>query len=233
VGLGIASASPYLDLRRLGLLCLACPVWFIGLYALFSSFNHDFHHLGEPISGLGALGEWGAGAWNLLGFIVPGIVVAALGSSMKRAMPEAPIANLAGSSLIISGIFLAGAGVFPTAPSGDPVLLNRIHEFAGWGSFAAFLVAGISSPWVVWHRTHSRALFLTPLCLVIGTALSFGLFRPDLWWLSQRVGVLCYFLWIGVMGLVTLRLSKQPGTQERPVAPAGGELLSSAAAPRS
>ena len=66
-------------------------------------------------------------------------------------------------------------------------------------SLAAFLVAGLSTPWVVRKLTRSKALFLIPLLLVAGTSICYGLLLPDLWWLRQRIAVFCYFLWIGGM----------------------------------
>ncbi|HEY7584222.1 MAG TPA: DUF998 domain-containing protein [Acidimicrobiia bacterium] len=222
--MAIEPASRPDPLRRLGVLCMLCPVWFLIMYAVFSSLNPGFSHLNEPISGLGAIGEPRAPAWNVLSFIAPGALVVALGSAIRRSRPDAPISNLAGSSVIISGILLAAAGIFPTNTTGDPTILYRVHEMSGWGSFAAFLVAGISTPWVVWAWTRSKSLFVIPIALVIGTAISYGLLLPDLWWLRQRIGVMCYFLWVGVMGLVILRQSDRTSRTNR-VGTAGESLV--------
>lgn len=207
------------NLRWQGLLAAVCPVWFASVYAVFSIINDGFSHRSHPVSGLGAIGEPRAWAWNLLGFIIPGAVVAALGVAIRRSMADSRAASLAGFALLVSGVLLACAGLFPADLSGERVLLNQFHSVSGWGSFSAFLVAGSLIPAAVWRRTRSWSMLLIPLSLVAGALICFGLVLPDLWGPLQRLGFLCFFLWVGVMGLVILRVAETGGSlvDEQPV----------------
>ncbi|HEY5808992.1 MAG TPA: DUF998 domain-containing protein, partial [Povalibacter sp.] len=70
-----------------------------------------YSHYTKAVSELGAFGAPHALAWNLAGFVLPGILLAICGSGVALAVDgrRTPLFWL----LVLSGLSLAGAGVFP------------------------------------------------------------------------------------------------------------------------
>jgi len=65
--------------RFAGVLGIVVPLWFAASYFLVSSLRNDYRHFNMAISELGSIGAPNALTWNLLGYIIPGAVIAYLG----------------------------------------------------------------------------------------------------------------------------------------------------------
>jgi hypothetical membrane protein len=185
--------------RRAALLAIISPFWFLGVYLLVSSGNPTFSHITDPISKLGSRGQPGASVWNLLGFILPGVVIVGLGLRIRQAFPGRLTAALAGVSLAISGSLVVAAGLFPGDPLNPAAMTNLVHVLSGWVSLSAFLVAGVITPWVLWSRSGRSWISVGPFSIVFGS-LAYQLWGGPQWWLSQRIGFAAYFLWVALIG---------------------------------
>ena len=188
-------------LRKAAFLAIVSPFWFLGVYLLVSSRNPTFSHRIDPISTLGSLGQPGAAVWNVLGFMLPGLVIAGLGLRIRQAFPGKLTASLAGMSLAISGFLVVVAGLFPGNPLNPAALTNLVHDLSGWASLSAFLIAGVITPWVLWSRSGLSWISVGPFSIVFGS-LAYQLWGGPQWWLGQRVGFSAYFLWVALIGSV-------------------------------
>jgi hypothetical protein len=200
-------------LKRAALLSIVSPFWFFGVYLFVASGNPTFSHVIDPISTLGSLGQPRAVVWNLLGFMLPGAVIAGLGLRIRQAFPGKLAASLAGMSLAISGFLVVVAGLFPGDPMNPAATTNQVHDLSGWASLSAFLIAGVITPWVLWSRSGLSWISVGPFSIVFGS-LAYQLWGGPQWWLGQRVGFAAYFLWVAVIGSV-MRSHADVGVTER------------------
>jgi hypothetical membrane protein len=198
---------------------LAATFFWIALVA-FGAARTGYSQLTKAVSELGAVDASHAFAWNVLGFIVPGLLLAAAGAALGNV-----VAGRRGALrwlLAGSGVAFAGTGVFPAVMSyGSPVmhapstvghvvmlLLSSVLWLVGIGVLARRIV-----------REPGRRQLLKPFVIVTVVALS-GLaanvlhsaieplaHRPGL---AQRLGFAGYFLWF-----VSLSLWLAISTMER------------------
>jgi hypothetical membrane protein len=201
--------------KRAAVLAIVTPFWFLGVYLFVASGNPTFNHVIDPISTLGSLGEPRAIVWNLLGFMVPGAVIAGLGLSIRQAFPGKLAASLAGASLAMSGSLLMVAGLFPIDSLHPAALTNYVHDLSGWMSLSAFLFSGLITPIVLWSRSGVSWISVGPFLIVYGS-LAYQLWGSPQWWLGQRIGFAAYFLWVAVVG-AAMRNHAEVGDTERVV----------------
>ncbi len=191
------SRAPGPPLRTAALLAMMSPAWFLGLYLLMAAWQPAFVHTYHPVSMLGALGGPKAVVWNVLGFIVPGAVIAVFGWSIRQTFWYTWTGYVAGMALAISGLLMAMAGVFTADLDQTTSLTDTLHLMSGWGSLAAFLVAGVLTPWILWSCLSEWWAPVWLLALVVGT-FAYQVLGDDRWWLGQRIGLACYFLWVAL-----------------------------------
>lgn len=183
---------------------LAAGVFWTALLA-FGTARTDYRQLTQAVSELGAVGGPHAAAWNVVGFIVPGLLLAASGLAIGSVLAGGRGALrwlLAGS-----GVAFAATGVFPAVMhDGAPVM----HAPSTVGHVVMLLLSSVL--WLVAIGALPRALTrearLRPLLksFAIVTAVALSAFaanvlhaaieplahRPGL---AQRLGFAGYFLW--------------------------------------
>ncbi len=88
----------------------AFAIFWVALFA-FAASRTDYSHLHKAVSELGVIGAPHAVAWNLIGFIVPGLLLALFGAGLATAIDGRRRALW--WLLVLSGLCFAGAGVIP------------------------------------------------------------------------------------------------------------------------
>jgi hypothetical membrane protein len=183
---------------------LAATFFWIALVA-FGAVRADYSQLTKAVSELGAVGAPHALAWNVLGFIVPGLLLAGCGVAIGTVVDgrRGAVRWL----LTGSGVAFAATGVFPAVMQhGSPVM----HAPSTVGHIVMLLLSSVlwlAAIGVLLRRiTREPELrrLLKPFVIVTVVALS-GLaanvlhdaiqplaHRPGL---AQRIGFAGYFLW--------------------------------------
>lgn len=184
-------------------LAVFSPTWVTVLYWILSEGNPDFFHTVHPISGLGRVGQPLGLLWNLGGFLIPGVLGALLGWELRKQFRSSALVGRL-LLVVLSGCLLAMAGNLSqhARPSGamdeHPPLMERL----GGGSRVS---CGRTNNFVRSLEERRRVVqAILPLVLVLGT-LTYQVLGVDQWWLGQRVGMACYFLWIGCVGFLFSR----------------------------
>ena len=189
---------------------LAATFFWIALVA-FGAVRTDYSQLTKAVSELGAVGAPHALAWNVLGFIVPGLLLAACGVAIGTVVDgrRGALRWL----LTGSGVAFAATGVFPAVMQyGSPVM----HAPSTVGHVVMLLLSSVL--WLVAIGVLLRKItreprlrrLLKPFVIVTVVALS-GLaanvlhdaiqplaHRPGL---AQRLGFAGYFLWFVSLSL--------------------------------
>jgi hypothetical membrane protein len=200
--------------RQIGLLAALTPVWFWAVYAVMAALRPEFSHLTDAVSELGSVGAPRAWAWNVLGYVLPGLAVSLLGLGLRQAFGDDRRVRLPAYALVVAGAFITLSGVFPGDFEDRTSFTMWMHTAGSLLSFPAFLVAGFSLPRVLRARAASRWAVWPSLALVVSSVLTGVLRSGATPGLGQRLGFACVFLWVGLVGLVLLRAGQGRRTFE-------------------
>jgi hypothetical membrane protein len=206
--------------RGVGSLGLAAWVMFWAASVVLAALRPSYSHVVNTTSELGAVGTPHATTWNVLGFIIPGTLLAIVGATISRAVNVEPSASriLATVLLVLSGLAIAGQGVFPaemtngvadvTSASTRAHLISSLVSGAAW-AIGALLLVGPLRRNPRWQRLSFVGLALVVLALVASFALRGAL--PD--GLAQRVGNAFFCTWFVLMSLKLISL--EPHSEDR------------------
>ena len=211
--------------RRAGLLGIGAWVLFWAASIVLGAFRPSYSHVANTISELGAAGTPYARAWNVLGFIVPGVLLAIVGAVIARTAntTPSPLRTLATVLLVLSGLAVAGQGVMPaemangvadvTSASTRGHFISSLVSGAAW-AVGALLLVGPMRRSVNWRGLHIVSVVLVVLTLVAAFTLRGAL--PD--GLAQRIGNAFFCIWFVVMSLKLVWLEPQTAEASHSVA---------------
>lgn len=188
---------------------LAGP-WFVVALLAFAARVPEYRHALHPPSLLGASGMPDALAWNLLGFVVPGLLAAitlqALHGALRQA-GEGGLARIGATVLLLSALAFAAQGLLPLqlgrALDAGPARWHVVMWMAWWlAALAGFALLAVGL------RRH-RALCVATL--LAGVAIAVALHAQSLplpGGLRERIALAAWFGWIACAGAGLLRLSR-------------------------
>jgi hypothetical membrane protein len=191
--------------RQAGVSGIVAIVVFWAALAGFSAAHPNYSHSTKAISELGVIGAPHALAWNILGFMVPGVLLAICGAGLARSIDRQT--GLLWWTLVLSGAGFAGTGLIPAEMhNGSPLMtssltighaLMSILSGIAW-SMATFVLAGRVRHNPYWIGTTQVAWVLALAGLLGMCARMLPAFevRPGL---GQRVAFATYFCWYLVM----------------------------------
>ena len=187
---------------------MVVPLWFAASYFLVSSLRNDYQHFNMAISELGSIGAPNALMWNLLGYIIPGAVIAYLGWVSRKLLPVSRLGLVAAGSIAMSGVMMLLSGVFPGDFENRTSATMVLHTVASILSYVFFLIGGfglarISAKSAVFRGLHYPLLVALILSIITGFV-RYG----DLPGLGQRITFACYFVWVAIYGWVVFRPSE-------------------------
>lgn len=149
----------------------AFAIFWVALF-VFAASRTDYSHLHKAVSELGVLGAPHALAWNLIGFILPGLLLALFGAVLATAIDGRRRALW--WLLVLSGLCFAGAGVVPgemhngSPMMGSPLTIGHLL-FANlapllW-AIAAFLVIRRVKKNPTWKSFTTLAIVYAVVCV--------------------------------------------------------------------
>lgn len=201
------------DVRLLGWAGPAAAVLFAASLVGFAAIRTDgYTHGTKAVSELGAIGAPNALAFNLLGFILPGLLIAVLATELHRALST----RIGPALLAFSGLSCAVAGIFPVdvmVPDSTTSILHIIGaQFSGLGFAAAVFPLGAAMRRHPGLEALGRATPWFVLFLVINIAWQIawqatGIVLPG--W-GQRIGFAGYFLWMALAGWQLAQVRRAP-----------------------
>lgn len=176
------SASP-------AVIVLAAFVLFVGAVAVFGAWSPDFGHLRHPVALLGAIGEPNARAFNLLGFVVPGLALAWLAWRWRgERAADGWRVRLGLQLLLLSALAFVAQGLLPLDPTDLLAPASRAHA-AAWSAWWLAFVAGA----LLAGRQAGGAVGIALAVLVLLLAMAGAALLPAA--LSQRLAFAGWFGW--------------------------------------
>lgn len=192
--------------RTFGLIGMATPVWFLVTYLTMSAMRPDYRHSEQAISELGSLDAPNLWAWNILGYILPGLAIALLGMALKRDFaPLGRSTAIPSLAVVAAGLLLALSGVSPANMADFQSATTRVHVVGSFGCYVAFMVAGFWFP-AIFRKARSWRWVAVPSLVIVFVSIATGLLRfAGMASIGQRFTFACFFLWVALLGLALWR----------------------------
>lgn len=193
--------------------------WLAGVVFLaallgFGATLPGFSQSTQAVDLLGARGAPHAAVWNVLGYALPGLLVAAFAIALQRPLAIAGIGatgRIGGWLLMFSGLAFAAQGLLPL----DPRLLDgadsKAHVAAAMLSLLAWLPSALLLPLALRGRPAWRvAVVAGPLLAAL--AIACLALPPQAWEVAgagpgvvQRLGLCAQFAWPALAAFCALR----------------------------
>ncbi len=191
-----------MSLRNTGLLGLAATLVFGTALFSFATMHPGYEHGTKAVSELGATGAPNAFAWNLVGFLVPGLLLTLFGRGVGAAVHD----HRTGLYLALSGLAFAATAVPADMGNlGSP--LSLVHIAASLMVFLFWLPASLR----LLKQSGSALRRITLVFLVSALAAAAIRFTPLLlpgW--GQRLSFVAYFGWVSAVSILFLLRSFDP-----------------------
>ena len=179
------------------------------LVAIFlaTSRRPGFDHVTQYLSELGERGSDTASLMNFLGIVPTGLLIAVFGAGLLKAYRNEPRLVVAGSLIVIHGIFRVAAGLFPCdlgCRPASPSLSQSIHNTsAAMGYISLTTAVFFAGAWLLARR---RGAFIVTATYALGVCAAAALLILLLnvggqLGLYQRIALLALQLWIAVFAL--------------------------------
>jgi len=210
------SATPLFDSRPalrdrlppalLSALCFGASAWGFGAGL------EGYSQLAYPVSILGARGIPHAAAFNVVGFVLPGVLMAIVAAGLCRSVASAgALARIGGWILLLSTLAFAALGAFPLHVDDSEATSTRLH-IACWSLWwlttatGGVLLSLGSRRWrggSGWRIASAVVAVLVPWCSV---------YAPPAWGfaLSERIAFGLWFAWWVLAAVRMGRRTVQP-----------------------
>jgi hypothetical membrane protein len=196
-----------------GFLGIAACVEFWGASFVLGALRPSYSHSVNTISELGARGTPNATVWNVVGFIVPGLLLALAGGAIAHSIgrEKSALRTLSSLLLVLSGLAIAGQGIIPaemtkgvadiTSPYTRGHFISSVISGAAW-AIGVLLLTGPMRRSPEWRGWRIVSIVLVLLALVASFALRGTL--PD--GLAQRLGNAIFFTWFVLTSVKLIQL---------------------------
>ena len=192
---------------------LLAPALFVGAISIFAALRPQYSHLTDAVSELGARGTRYALAWNLVGFVMVGLLIAVSSWGLFRVTGSWAALLFVG----LSGVTFAGTGVFPADMADLAALGSRMHILVSLICFGAFVLGALILGWRFFRLPGWRGVAIASCILGLLGLLTMPLREmavpPGM---AQRVSFTLYLAWIWVLSLGLWRQSGSAEYTSRP-----------------
>lgn len=182
---------------------LSSPIIFTLTYFIMSAQRTDYSFLTKAVSELGSVDAPNLWLWNIFGYILPGMLIAIFGYGLYQVMEANPKGKLPLISIVLSGVFMSIAGIFPGDFEDRTSLTMVLHSVGSFGSYIFFLLGAFTYPSLMkqshhWEKAIRPSLIITWLTIVFG---SWPFIFPEMPGIGQRIVFGLYFLWMAYLAM--------------------------------
>lgn len=187
---------------------VAAVVWLLAVFG-FGARLEGYDQLRHPVSLLGARGVPGGTTFSLLGFVIPGMLAAAVALDLALRMPAnaSRALRVGGQMMLLAGVAFAAMGLLPLDVEDIENRASQYHASAWLLWLVAFSAGAVALRVGAGKDAAWRALAnLTLGCAIwcLGSAFLFEVVMPVA--MAQRLAFLGWLVWL----LGAARLAPSP-----------------------
>jgi hypothetical protein len=180
-------------------------VVFAGVLLAMGTLLDGYSQVLHPVDVLGAAGVPRAGAWNVLGIALPGLLLAAFAIVLQRPLGLDGVGaagRIGGWLLMLSGLAFAAGARWPLRVDDLDGLASKLHVATAMLAWLAWLPSALLLSWALHRRPGWRGIAVAGCLLALAGVACLGL--PLQQWLPalegrggavQRIGLALYFTW--------------------------------------
>lgn len=185
--------------KAAGLYGILATVWFTTALLVFADLYPGYTHATKAISELGAIGAPLQHAWNVIGFLVPGILLAFHGWGLGAVASD----RIAGAGFCLSGLSFAATCIPAnmddfSAPTSQAHIAASLAVFVFWLAGALRLTMGGAATSKALMRATTACLWLAVAAALVRFS---GLVFPGT---GQRIAFAGHFTWVLSTALILL-----------------------------
>lgn len=201
--------------RHYAFLGMLAPVLFWITYLIMSTSRPGYSFYTKAISELGSVDAPNKWTWNVLGYILTGLLISVYSFGLYSSISGNKGSRLPLIGFVLSGLFMALAGIFPGDFDNRQSTTMLLHSIGSFGSYLFFLLGAFTYPRQMkkteyWSRVSTPTMVFTWLTILFG---AWPFVFPDIPAVGQRLVFFFYFL---VIFYSALKLYQAPSTQQEP-----------------
>lgn len=163
-----------------------------------------YNHFHKAVSELGSTDAPNRWVFNILGFIIPGLLISVFSFNLLKKFRKLPIKSYPFYLFILSGLLLTIAGLFPANMENRESMTTIIHYIGAGVGGLFWLLCALTLWWQlkknnIWKNT-AISTFLVPFVMIL--AMSFV--SAETPGLSQRILFISMYLFILLLALKQL-----------------------------
>lgn len=184
--------------RQYAIFGLLGPVIFWLTYLIMSNIRPEYSFLTKAVSELGSLDAPNKWTWNILGYILTGLMISIYSYGLFKSISNGQGSKLPLISFILSGLFMSFSGVFPGDFDNKQTTTMVLHTIGSFGSYIFFLIGAFTYPRQMkktdyWEASIKPTLIFTWLTILFG---AWPFVFPATPAVGQRLVFFFYLLWI-------------------------------------
>lgn len=191
---------------------ISATILFWATYIIMSNLRPEYNFFHKAVSELGSLEAPNKWIWNILGYILTGILIAVYSFGLFKNISNGQGSKLPLISFVLSGLFMSLSGIFPGDFDNRQSTTMLLHTVGSFGSYLFFLIGAFTCPKQMkkseyWKKSIRPTLIFTWLTILFGSWPFIFTSYPSL---GQRIVFFFYLLWIFY---TAIQLYKQPETK--------------------
>jgi hypothetical membrane protein len=184
--------------KQFAIVGFLAPTTFWLTYLVMANQRPAYSFLTKAISELGSIDAPNKWTWNILGYILTGVLISIFSFGLFKNIKTDTSNKLPFNGIFLSGVFMAISGIFPGDFENKESLTMLLHTIGSFGSYIFFLIGAFTFPkqmkkTAYWTTAIKPTLFLTWLTILFG---SWAFIFPSFPAVGQRIVFAFYFLWI-------------------------------------
>jgi hypothetical membrane protein len=188
---------------------ISATVLFWTTYIIMSNLRPEYNLYHKAVSELGSLDAPNKWTWNILGYILTGVLIAIYSFGLFKNISNAQGSKWPLIGFGFSGLFMSLSGIFPGDFNNRQSTTMLLHTVGSVGSYIFFLIGAFTYPKQMkkseyWKKAINPTLIFTWLTIIFGAWPFIFTSFPSV---GQRLVFFFYLLWIFY---TALQLYKQP-----------------------
>ena len=188
---------------------ISATVLFWTTYIIMSILRPEYNFYHKAVSELGSLDAPNKWTWNILGYILTGVLIAIYSFGLFKHISNGQGSKWPLIGCCFSGVFMSLSGIFPGDFDNRQSTTMLLHTVGSVGSYIFFLIGAFTYPNQMkkseyWKKAINPTLIFTWLTIIFGAWPFIFTSFPSV---GQRLVFFFYLLWIFY---TALRLYKQP-----------------------